>query len=128
MNANEIRGALARGYCHKENENKILDPNLIEAMAQEIQGLICTPQPRPESAEQQEPAKFISKYDFPTPLRQLFEDCAATMADLISNEIKMPYGNHNAETRLLPHFQGYLRSLNNKHHERALTNNESEAE
>ncbi len=33
----EIRGALARGYCHKENDNKVLDPTLIEAMAQEVE-------------------------------------------------------------------------------------------
>ena len=32
----EIRGALARGYCSKENEKKILDPDLIESMTLEI--------------------------------------------------------------------------------------------
>lgn len=38
----EVRGALARGYCTKENENKVLDPELIEAMALEIDTLIET--------------------------------------------------------------------------------------
>ena len=32
----QIREALARGYCHPENENKILDPDLINAMADEL--------------------------------------------------------------------------------------------
>lgn len=32
----ELRGALARGYCTKENEHKVLDAVLIEAMAQEV--------------------------------------------------------------------------------------------
>jgi len=36
----EVRGALARGYCTKENENKILDPELIEAMALEVDTII----------------------------------------------------------------------------------------
>ena len=32
----EIRGALSRGYTHKENKTKILDPTLIEAMIDEL--------------------------------------------------------------------------------------------
>lgn len=32
----EIRQALARGYCNQHNENKVLDPDLIEAMAMEL--------------------------------------------------------------------------------------------
>jgi hypothetical protein len=36
----EISGALARGYCSKENANKILDPNLIMAMQKEISNLL----------------------------------------------------------------------------------------
>ncbi len=32
----QILGALARGYCSKKNENKVVDPVLIEAMAVEI--------------------------------------------------------------------------------------------
>lgn len=36
----QIRGALARGYCTKENETKVLDPELIEAMAQEVDALL----------------------------------------------------------------------------------------
>ena len=31
-----LRGALARAYCTKENENKELDPTLIEEMVNEI--------------------------------------------------------------------------------------------
>jgi len=32
----QIREALARGYCSPENEHKILDPVLIEAMTREL--------------------------------------------------------------------------------------------
>ncbi len=32
----QIRQALARGYCSKENEQKVLDPDLIEAMTREL--------------------------------------------------------------------------------------------
>lgn len=32
----EILGGLARGYCSKSNESKVLDPDLIEAMADEV--------------------------------------------------------------------------------------------
>ena len=38
----EIRGALARGYCTKENENKTVDATLIEAMAVEVENSIRT--------------------------------------------------------------------------------------
>lgn len=36
MDLRDIRQALARGYCHAENEKKELDAHLIEAMAQEV--------------------------------------------------------------------------------------------
>ena len=32
----QIREALARGYCYSENEKKVVDPNLIEAMTKEL--------------------------------------------------------------------------------------------
>ena len=32
----QIRHALARGYCSPENEHKVLDPVLIEAMTWEL--------------------------------------------------------------------------------------------
>lgn len=32
----EIRQALARGYCRDGNTHKVLDPDLIEAMAAEV--------------------------------------------------------------------------------------------
>ena len=37
----EIRGALARGYCSPENQHKVVDPTLIEAMAREIDNLLA---------------------------------------------------------------------------------------
>lgn len=36
----EIAGALARGYCSKENKNKVLDSELIEAMALEVEKVL----------------------------------------------------------------------------------------
>lgn len=32
----DIVGALARGYCHPSNEKKVFDPDLMEAINQEI--------------------------------------------------------------------------------------------
>jgi hypothetical protein len=33
----DIPGVLARGYCAKENSHKVLDPDLIKAMAVEVE-------------------------------------------------------------------------------------------
>lgn len=32
----QISGALARGYCSEKNKNKVVDPELIESMVEEI--------------------------------------------------------------------------------------------
>lgn len=32
----KLRGAIARGWCHPETEDRIMDPELAEAIAQEI--------------------------------------------------------------------------------------------
>jgi hypothetical protein len=32
----QIREAAARGYCHDENANKVLDPDLINAIVEEV--------------------------------------------------------------------------------------------
>jgi len=37
---NKIQGALARGYTYPQNEKKVLDNDLIEAMANEIKKLL----------------------------------------------------------------------------------------
>ena len=42
-----LRGALARGYCHKLNENKELDSELIEAMALEVEEELKSPTQEP---------------------------------------------------------------------------------
>ena len=39
----EIREALARGYCTERNGKKILDPDLIEDMAVEIEKIVLQP-------------------------------------------------------------------------------------
>lgn len=49
----EIRAALARGYCSKENEDKVLDPDLIEAMALEIEKTLTTHDAEAEAREKQ---------------------------------------------------------------------------
>jgi len=48
----KIRGALARGYCTKKNENKVLDPDLIEDMAIEVEKL-SRPEPRQDWNEEE---------------------------------------------------------------------------
>ena len=37
----EIRGAVARGWCSKENESKIMDVTLAEAISKEVYSLIA---------------------------------------------------------------------------------------
>ena len=39
MNNEELLGALARGYCTKRNSQKVLDPDLIQDMAKEVEKL-----------------------------------------------------------------------------------------
>ena len=41
INESTLRQAMARGYCTKENENKEIDPELIEAMLVEIKDVVC---------------------------------------------------------------------------------------
>ena len=41
INETTLRQAMARGYCTKENEKKVLDPELIEAMLVEIKDVVC---------------------------------------------------------------------------------------
>lgn len=45
-NEQALRDALARGYCHPKNSGKVIDPDLIEAMVEEIKLLAAEPQPR----------------------------------------------------------------------------------
>ena len=46
MSSDEVRQALARGYCTKENETKELDSTLINAMAEEVMNLCQSPELR----------------------------------------------------------------------------------
>ena len=39
MNIDEIRGAVARGWCTPENENKVMDVDLAFAISKEIEKL-----------------------------------------------------------------------------------------
>lgn len=41
MIKSDLYGALSRGYCSKKNSSKTVDPDLIEAMADEILLLYC---------------------------------------------------------------------------------------
>jgi hypothetical protein len=38
----ELLGALARGYCHDKNADKVLDADLILAMAEEVLKILNT--------------------------------------------------------------------------------------
>lgn len=42
MIQDQIKQALARGYCSEDNKNKVLDPKLIDAMAEELSKLGMT--------------------------------------------------------------------------------------
>jgi len=44
MIKSELLGALARGYCSEKNSSKTVDPDLIEAMADELLLLYCKTQ------------------------------------------------------------------------------------
>lgn len=37
----EIRSAVARGWCHEKNARKVMDPDLAEAISHEIEELVC---------------------------------------------------------------------------------------
>jgi hypothetical protein len=37
----DLYGALSRGYCSEKNSSKIVDPDLIESMADEVLLLYC---------------------------------------------------------------------------------------
>jgi hypothetical protein len=50
----EINEALARGYCNPVNQHKVLDPELIKAMAIEVKSLI-------ESEKRKAVVGFIEK-------------------------------------------------------------------
>ncbi len=41
MLKSDLYGALSRGYCSEKNKYKVVDPDLIEAMANEILLLYC---------------------------------------------------------------------------------------
>jgi mannose-6-phosphate isomerase len=45
MNNQDLIGALARGYCHTENELKVLDGDLIMAMGKEVEKEVFSSEP-----------------------------------------------------------------------------------
>ena len=42
IDIDDIQGAVARGWCHKVNEHKVMDPDLANAIVEEITVLINT--------------------------------------------------------------------------------------
>lgn len=40
MEMSEIRGAVARGWCHPKNSHKVMDGDLAEAISEEIRELL----------------------------------------------------------------------------------------
>ena len=50
----ELRGALARGYCTKRNSQKVLDPDLIQDMAKEVERLAKPLEPIDEETFREE--------------------------------------------------------------------------
>jgi len=58
MNNEELLGALARGYCTKRNSQKVLDPDLIQDMAKEVEKLIPL-----EPIDEKELIEVITKWE-----------------------------------------------------------------
>lgn len=63
----QIRQALARGYCSPENEQKVLDPDLIEAMTRELLELFTPGAGRSDTMECMTCHQTKHVNDFATP-------------------------------------------------------------
>ena len=71
-----IQQALARGYCSKENEMKVLDSKLILAMALEVEKII-RPEPKPD---------WIS-------VEKFYDKLEASQVELTSKQAEVLYDN-----------------------------------
>lgn len=57
MDISEIRGAVARGWCHEGNTHKVMDTDLAEAISQEVNKLV-NPMPNSEGLNPSGPRFF----------------------------------------------------------------------
>lgn len=48
---NNVRQAVARGWCHPQNEKKIMDADLAEAISYEVTKSILFPSPKPQETK-----------------------------------------------------------------------------
>ena len=46
-----VLGALARGYCHRDNRHKVVDTELVEAMCSQVMKIVSASEARAEAAE-----------------------------------------------------------------------------
>ena len=60
MIKSDLYGALARGYCSEKNSSKQVDPDLIEAMADELLLLYCKTQGKLMGGSEAKQDKFIT--------------------------------------------------------------------
>ena len=59
VNKEELLGVLARGYCTKRNSQKVLDPDLIQDMAKEVEKLATPLEPIDENREKLDKSKDV---------------------------------------------------------------------
>lgn len=78
----EINGALARGYCTKENEKKVLDPELIKAMCAEVISSLTIYSVIPADLKPAEMPLIKNRYSaFAAPAWQIWEDATQSQRD-----------------------------------------------
>jgi hypothetical protein len=64
----QLRGTVARGYCHKKNAHKQLDGDLLEAIVDEL--LLATPSVASPNFRRAEATTAVSEGDASTAQRQ----------------------------------------------------------
>ena len=100
MDIENIRGALARGYCAEGQTQKVMDPDLCEAQAQEIMALF------PQSIEA-----------MPDNDRDPYSDFGRELADLI-NSHSLENRTNTPDFILAEFIVENLRALEHQYHSR----------
>ncbi len=78
----QVLQALARGYCHPENSGKVVDPDLIKAMAKEI---IESFSPRPDQELKED--EMIAELEKIEPMKIAFIGDAFGQQDKVANKL-----------------------------------------
>lgn len=98
MDIDDVRGALARGYCAEGQTHKVMDPYLCEAQAQEVMALL----PKPVEASSDDE-------------RDPFSDFERALSDLI-NSYSLENRTDTPDFLLARFLVEQLRALEHLHH------------